>query len=57
MEEKAKLSKQIEIAKNMLEDNEPNEKIAKYTGLTLEQIETLLGTKKHNFTFYISTHV
>jgi predicted transposase/invertase (TIGR01784 family) len=31
----------IKIAKNMLADKEPNEKIAKYTGLTLEQIETL----------------
>ena len=31
----------IEIAKSMLVDNEPNEKIVKYTGLTLEQIEQL----------------
>ncbi len=33
--------REIEIAKIMLADNEPNEKIAKYTGLTVEQIETL----------------
>jgi PD-(D/E)XK nuclease family transposase len=33
--------KSLEIAKNMLADNEPNEKITKYTGLTLEQINEL----------------
>ncbi len=33
--------KAFEIAKNMLVDNEPIEKIAKYTGLTVEQIEAL----------------
>jgi hypothetical protein len=31
----------VEIAKIMLADNEPKEKIAKYTGLTVEQIEKL----------------
>ncbi len=31
----------IEIAKSMLADNEPDEKIVKYTSLTLEQIEKL----------------
>lgn len=31
----------IEFAKSMLADNEPNEKIAKYTKLTVEQIEQL----------------
>jgi len=31
----------IEIAKNMIADNEPIEKIIKYTGLTLEEIESL----------------
>ena len=36
----------VEIAKNMLEDNEPNEKIAKYTGLTVEQIEQLRNQKE-----------
>jgi predicted transposase/invertase (TIGR01784 family) len=36
---------QIEIAKNMLADNEPNEKIAKYTNLTLEQIQELRTRK------------
>jgi predicted transposase/invertase (TIGR01784 family) len=35
----------MEIAKNMLADNETNEKIAKYTGLTLEQIEELRNEK------------
>ncbi len=43
VEEKAKLSNQIEIAKRMLTDNESNERIAKYTGLTLEQIEKLVA--------------
>uniref|UniRef100_UPI001B7FB08C hypothetical protein n=1 Tax=Hugenholtzia roseola TaxID=1002 RepID=UPI001B7FB08C len=33
--------KAFEIAKKMLLDNEPIEKIAKYTGLTVEQIEAL----------------
>jgi DNA-directed RNA polymerase subunit H (RpoH/RPB5) len=38
LEEKAELRKQIQMAKTMLADNEPNERIAKYTGLTVEQI-------------------
>lgn len=33
--------REIEIAKTMLNDNEPTEKIAKYTGLTVEQIQRL----------------
>ena len=33
----------MQIAKNMLEDNEPIEKIAKYTGLTHEEVECLLA--------------
>ena len=33
--------KAIAIAKAMLEDNEPNERILKYTGLGIEQIEEL----------------
>jgi predicted transposase/invertase (TIGR01784 family) len=37
--------KQIEIARNMLNDNEPIEKVAKYTGLTVEQIEALRTEK------------
>lgn len=37
----AEQESKIKIAKNMLADKEPNEKIAKYTGLTLEEIETL----------------
>ncbi|WP_027004013.1 Rpn family recombination-promoting nuclease/putative transposase [Hugenholtzia roseola] len=37
--------KAIEIAKNMLADNETNEKIAKYTGLTIKQIEALRNKK------------
>lgn len=41
----AKQEKAIEIAKNMLADNEPNDKIAKYTGLTVEQIEQLRNEK------------
>ncbi len=39
--EEALGDKQIEIAKMMLADNETNEKIAKYTGLTIEQIQQL----------------
>jgi len=35
-----------EIAKNMLVDNEPNERIAKYTGLTVEHIEQLRNETK-----------
>jgi len=38
----------IEIAKNMLLNNEPNEKIAKYTGLKLEQVEQLRDEIKKN---------
>ena len=41
----AKQEGKIEIAKTMLKDNEPNERIAKYTGLTLEQIEALRNEK------------
>jgi len=36
----------FEIAKNMVLDNEPVEKIAKYTGLTVEQIEALRSEKE-----------
>lgn len=39
--EKAETNKQIQIAKKMLANNESNEKIAKYTDLTLEQIQEL----------------
>ena len=42
----AELGKQIEIAKNMLVEKEPNEKIAKYTGLTLEQVHELRAETK-----------
>ncbi len=35
----AKEEKAIEIAKEMLKENEPLEKIVKYTGLTKEQVE------------------
>jgi predicted transposase/invertase (TIGR01784 family) len=42
----AKQERNVEIAKTMLADNEPNEKIAKYTGLTLEQIEKLHNETK-----------
>ncbi len=41
----AKQEKAIEMAKTMLADNEPNERIAKYTGLSLEQIEQLRNEK------------
>jgi hypothetical protein len=37
----AKRERETEIAKNMLEDAEPTEKIIKYTGLSLEEIENL----------------
>jgi predicted transposase/invertase (TIGR01784 family) len=40
-EERAKMQSQIEIAKNMKADNEPMEKIMKYTGLSEEEIKTL----------------
>jgi len=40
-EQHAKQERSVEVAKTMLEDNEPNERIAKYTGLSLDQIETL----------------
>ena len=38
-----KAEEKMEIAKEMIADNEPIEKIIKYTGLTLEQIEDLKG--------------
>lgn len=38
-EDKVRHHEKIEIAKNMLDENEPVSKIAKYTGLTFEQIE------------------
>ncbi len=41
-----KYKNSVEFAKNMLADNEPNEKIAKYTGLTLEQIQELRAKLK-----------
>jgi predicted transposase/invertase (TIGR01784 family) len=37
----AKHQKALEIAQTMLADNEPYEKIARYTGLTIEQVEQL----------------
>jgi predicted transposase/invertase (TIGR01784 family) len=42
----AKQEKAVEIAKNMLSENETNERIIKYTGLTVEQIEQLRSEKK-----------
>jgi hypothetical protein len=41
----AKQEKAIEMAKVMLEDNEPDERIARYTGLTLEHIAQLRSEK------------
>ncbi len=38
--------REFEIAKIMLADNEPNERIVKYTGLTVEQIEKLRADLK-----------
>ena len=37
----AKEEKAIEMAKEMLKENEPLEKIVKYTGLTKEQVEKI----------------
>ncbi|MCU0389933.1 MAG: Rpn family recombination-promoting nuclease/putative transposase [Thermoflexibacter sp.] len=45
-EKRGKNQEKIEIAKTMLADNEPNEKIARYTGLTAEQIEQLRDEKE-----------
>jgi predicted Zn-dependent peptidase len=41
----ARQERNYEIAKIMLSDNEPEERIAKYTGLTLEQIQELRNEK------------
>jgi hypothetical protein len=41
----AKQEKAIEIAKVMLGDNEPDERVARYTGLTLEHIAQLRSEK------------
>ena len=40
-EERGEASKALEMAKAMKADNEPTEKIAKYTGLSREKIEML----------------
>ncbi|MDX1904967.1 MAG: hypothetical protein SFU27_12485 [Thermonemataceae bacterium] len=42
---KAELNRNLEIAKNMLAENENDEKIARYTGLTLKQIQELRADK------------
>jgi predicted transposase/invertase (TIGR01784 family) len=42
----AKLEKAVEIAYAMLDDNESNEKIIKYTGLSAEHIETLRAERQ-----------
>ena len=39
--EEGKEKERIEIAKNMIADGEPNEKIIRYTGLTREEVEGL----------------
>lgn len=36
-----RIKEKMEIAKSMLLDGEPVEKIMKYTGLTIEQVENL----------------
>ena len=40
-EQKGKQKEKIEIAQNMIADNEPMEKIIRYTGLAKEDIEIL----------------
>jgi len=40
--EEARFEREIEIAKEMLNDNEPLQKIVKFTGLTIEQIEKII---------------
>ncbi|MFY7788997.1 MAG: Rpn family recombination-promoting nuclease/putative transposase [Thermoflexibacteraceae bacterium] len=39
--------REVEIAKTMLYDNEPTEKVARYTGLAVEQIEKLRAELKN----------
>ncbi|MCP5496345.1 MAG: hypothetical protein H7A23_17500 [Leptospiraceae bacterium] len=39
--EKGKIEKTMEIAKEMKQNNEPIEKIVRYTGLAIEEIEKL----------------
>ncbi|MBO1304524.1 hypothetical protein JZO70_00005, partial [Enterococcus sp. 669A] len=41
VDRKAREEGKIEVALNMLEENEPIDKILKYTGLTVEQIEEI----------------
>jgi predicted transposase/invertase (TIGR01784 family) len=45
-EEKVRQTRNFEIAINMLADGEPNDKIIKYTSLTLEQVEKLRAEPK-----------
>ena len=45
-EKKAEKAKAIAIAKNMVADNESADRIAKYTGLTREEVETLRDADK-----------
>ncbi len=40
-------AREVEIAKTMLYDNEPTEKVAKYTGLAVKQIEKLRAELKN----------
>ena len=44
--EQGSQNKQIEIAKNMLQDTDDYGLIAKYTGLSIEEIESLVEKKK-----------
>ena len=39
--DEGKIERNIEIARNMIADGEPIEKIIRYTGLTKENIENL----------------
>ena len=44
--EQGSQNKQIEIAKNMLQDTDDYRLISKYTGLSIEEIESLVEKKK-----------
>jgi predicted transposase/invertase (TIGR01784 family) len=46
VEERAKIKAKFEIAKSLLQTVLTNEDIAKHTGLTVEQIETLRNPKE-----------
>ena len=43
---KGKIEEKLEIAKNMLQDTDDYGLISKYTGLSIEEIESLVEMKK-----------